>query len=648
MRPARRARRGPHGGRGRDRRHARPQPADRRAGRRGQARRRAASPASGRPRSSRWSRTRCPGVRRAFVIAGSDQRGTIYGAYDVSKQIGVSPWYWWDDVPARHRDALYVLPGRHTQGTPTVKYRGFFINDENPALGTLGAALLRPGQGARLPERLQPQLLRQGLRDHAAAQGQLPVARGLGPGVRRGRSAQPRDRQALRRRHGHLARGADDARHRGVEPARRAAVGQDGTSPRPRPYGGTGEWSFRRNADAIKAYWPDGIQRMVDEDFEGVVTLGMRGNGDVSLPDGDGIELMQEIIASRAARSSPTARQGLDDVPQVWTLYKEVQRYWDQGLRAPDDVTVVFTDDNWGNMRKLPDQSAAAAQRRLRPVLPLRLRRRRPQLQVGRHQPTCPTLGPAEPGVRVRGRPAVGRQRRRPEERGAADRSSSSTTPGTRTAGRSTRLGEWERAVRRAELRAERGRGDRRRAARLRRSCSRGASPSCSTAGSASTRPRTWPRTRRRSSTTTRATRSASTTTARWTGSPRSGRRWRRGPSGSGARSRRPGRTPTTSWCCYQVKATANLYALRARGVHEHPLRRRRAAPPPTTWRDVDRGPVRRRPGDVGRTTTTTLAGGKWKGLPDAAADRLRRRGALRPERAVAAAGAQQRGAART
>ncbi|NUR87716.1 MAG: glycosyl hydrolase, partial [Nonomuraea sp.] len=53
-----------------------------------------------------------PGVRRAFVIAGSDQRGTIYGAYDVSKQIGVSPWYWWDDVPARHRDALYVLPGR--------------------------------------------------------------------------------------------------------------------------------------------------------------------------------------------------------------------------------------------------------------------------------------------------------------------------------------------------------------------------------------------------------------------------------------------------------------------------------------------------------------------------------------------------------
>jgi hypothetical protein len=86
-----------------------------------------------------------PGIRRALVIAGSDQRGTIYGAYDVSKQIGVSPWHWWDDVPVRHSDALYVLPGRHSQGTPVVKYRGFFINDENPNLGTWAPAFFGPG-----------------------------------------------------------------------------------------------------------------------------------------------------------------------------------------------------------------------------------------------------------------------------------------------------------------------------------------------------------------------------------------------------------------------------------------------------------------------------------------------------------------------
>src|SRR6185503_4466894 len=118
-------------------------------------------------------------------------------------------------------------------------------------------------------------------------------------------------------------------------------------------------WSFRRNGEAIRKYWADGIQRMRDQNFEGVVTLGMRGNGDVSLPDGDGIDLMQTIIASERQILGDVSGRPVTEIPQVWTLYKEVQRYWDQGLRAPDDVTVVFTDDNWGNMRKLPDQSVA-------------------------------------------------------------------------------------------------------------------------------------------------------------------------------------------------------------------------------------------------------------------------------------------------
>ncbi|MET0424682.1 MAG: glycosyl hydrolase 115 family protein, partial [Actinoplanes sp.] len=120
---------------------------------------------------------------------------------------------------------------------------------------------------------------------------------------------------------------------------------------------GTREWSFRRNADAIKAYWRDGAERMRDQDIEGVITLGMRGNGDVSLPDGDGIDLMSSIIDSQREILRDT---GLIDRPQVQTLYKEVQRYWDQGYRPPDDVTVVFCDDNWGNMRKLPDPSLPA------------------------------------------------------------------------------------------------------------------------------------------------------------------------------------------------------------------------------------------------------------------------------------------------
>ena len=74
------------------------------------------------------------GIDRALVIAGSDKRGTIYGIYDLSAEIGVSPWYWWADVPRGSRRSSSCQAGRHTRGTPAVKYRGIFLNDEAPAL----------------------------------------------------------------------------------------------------------------------------------------------------------------------------------------------------------------------------------------------------------------------------------------------------------------------------------------------------------------------------------------------------------------------------------------------------------------------------------------------------------------------------------
>ena len=160
------------------------------------------------------------------------------------------------------------------------------------------------------------------------------------------------------------------------------------------PYGGTGEWSYRRNATAVKAYWRDGIRRMVDQDFEGVVTLGMRGNGDTSLPDGDGIELMREIIADQREIIAEVTGKPVAKTPQVWTLYKEVQRYWDQGLRVARRRHRRLLRRQLGQHPQAARPGRAGrAQRRLRPLLPLRLRRRRPQLQVGRHRPTSATSG---------------------------------------------------------------------------------------------------------------------------------------------------------------------------------------------------------------------------------------------------------------
>jgi glycosyl hydrolase family 115 (putative glucuronidase)/glycosyl hydrolase family 115 len=288
-----------------------------------------------------------PGVRRAFVIAGSDQRGSIYGTYDLSRALGVSPWHFFDDVPAVHRGAVHVLPGRHSQGTPAVKYRGFFINDENPATGTWAPGYFGPGKAPGHPGGLNAAYYAKVFETMLRLK-----ANYLWPAVW-GRAFAEDDpvNHATATYYGVVMGTSHEApMMRGIEEwNRHAANGAD-------PYGGNGVWSFRQNADAIKAYWRDGAQRMREENIEGVITLGMRGNGDVSLPDGDGIDLMGSIIDSQRQILRDT---GLIDRPQVQTLYKEVQRYWDAGYRPPDDVTVVFCDDNWGNLRRLPDPAAA-------------------------------------------------------------------------------------------------------------------------------------------------------------------------------------------------------------------------------------------------------------------------------------------------
>ncbi|WP_405895262.1 glycosyl hydrolase 115 family protein [Streptomyces sp. NBC_00104] len=299
-----------------------------------------------------------PGVERAFVVAGSDPRGTIFGAYDVSYGLGVSPWYWWDDVPPVHRDAVYVRPGRFSQGTPAVKYRGVFINDENPALGTWAPAYFGPGKAPGHPGGFNADFWAKVFEALLRLKGNYvwPAVWG------RAFAEDDPENHARAKEYGIVMGTSHEApMMRGIEEWNRHAVPavRDGAgnivTPGRDPYGGTGEWSYRRNAEAIRAYWRDGIRRMVDEDFEGVVTLGMRGNGDTSLPDGDGIELMREIITTQRGIIAEVTGRPAEETPQVWTLYKEVQRYWDRGLRAPDDVTVVLTDDNWGNIRRHPD-----------------------------------------------------------------------------------------------------------------------------------------------------------------------------------------------------------------------------------------------------------------------------------------------------
>ncbi|HSR97811.1 MAG TPA: glycosyl hydrolase 115 family protein [Kofleriaceae bacterium] len=294
-----------------------------------------------------------PGVSRALVIAGSDQRGTIYGAYEISRKIGVSPWYFFDDVPSPHRDALYVSPARYTLGTPAVKYRGIFINDENPQLGGWGPAHFGPGLAPGYPggfnSKLYARIFETMLRLRANY---------LWPAVwGRAFALDDPENHAVATQYGIVMGTSHEApMMRGIEEWNRDAAAHGGTAD---TYGGNGAWRFSTNRDAVTAYMKAGVQRMKDQQIEGVVTMGMRGPGDVSLPPEDGIPLIQDLITTQQSMLADILGGDPRSIPKVWTLYKEVQDWYlrPNGIQVPDDITIVWAEDNWGNLRKLPDQT---------------------------------------------------------------------------------------------------------------------------------------------------------------------------------------------------------------------------------------------------------------------------------------------------
>ena len=270
-----------------------------------------------------------PGVERALVIAGSDRRGTIFGVYDLAEAIGVSPWHDWADVPVEPQADLYVSPGRRVE-RPAVRYRGIFLNDEEPALGTW-ARETYGGLNADFYESVFDLLLR------SKANFLWPAM--WGKSIYDDDPAAP----ALADEMGVVL---GTSHH---EPLSRAHVEWERY--------GSGSWNYETNADALQAFWRAGIERMGDH--ESLVTVGMRGDGDEAMAEGTAIDLLERIVTDQRAIIEDVTRQPAAETPQVWALYKEVQDYYDQGMEVPDDVTLLFADDNWGNIRRLPDPDAA-------------------------------------------------------------------------------------------------------------------------------------------------------------------------------------------------------------------------------------------------------------------------------------------------
>jgi len=275
-----------------------------------------------------------PGVEKALVIAGSDKRGTIYGIYDVSRNIGVSPWYYWADVPVVKQESVFVKKGRYVTDSPKVKYRGIFLNDEAPSLSGWSKETFG-GFNSKFYEKVFELLLRlkanylwpamwgNAFYDDDPANGVLANEMGIVMGTSH---------------HEPMAMAQQDW-HRYTERNKLSKV-----------------WDYSKNADVLQKSWKFGIER--SKNWDKVVTVGMRGDGDEAMGEGTNIALLEQIVKDQRKIIEDVTGQKAEKTPQVWALYKEVQDYYDKGMQVPDDVTLLLCDDNWGNVRKLPDVNA--------------------------------------------------------------------------------------------------------------------------------------------------------------------------------------------------------------------------------------------------------------------------------------------------
>jgi len=273
---------------------------------------------------NKWETYLIQSTASNLVIAGSDRRGTAYGVFEISKQLGVSPWYWWADVPVKKRGNLYIKKNISVSDAPKVKYRGIFINDEAPALSNWTKEKFG---GFKHPfyekvfelilrlkgNYLWPAMWGNAFYDDDAANIKMADKYGIVIGT---------------------------SHH---EPLMRAHVEW-------RRYG-QGKWNYDSNDVKLKEFWRAGMQRATNEK---IVSVGMRGDGDEPMSRETATALLERIVKDQRKIIEDVTSKPASETPQLWALYKEVQDYYDKGMRVPDDVTLLLCDDNWGNLRKLP------------------------------------------------------------------------------------------------------------------------------------------------------------------------------------------------------------------------------------------------------------------------------------------------------
>ena len=287
------------------------------------------------------------GVERALAIFGSQPRATAYGMFELSRMMGVSPWIWWADVTPTTRMQLYVTPGRRVFGSPSVKFRGIFLNDEDFGL--------RPWAAKKMDTNLN----NFGPKTYAAIMELLLRLRAntLWPAMHAGSRAfwfEKTNIPLIMKYDIYMGSSHCEQMLRDNE----YEWGKTGDK-----FGGHGndDWVWKTNKDMIKRYWAERVGESRGKNA--IYTLGMRGVHDTGINGysntAERVAALTEIIAYQ--------RQLLADsigdptrIPQIFIPYKEVLDCYNAGLQVPEDVTLMWVDDNHGYIRQMPNAAEQA------------------------------------------------------------------------------------------------------------------------------------------------------------------------------------------------------------------------------------------------------------------------------------------------
>jgi hypothetical protein len=289
---------------------------------------------------NQWEKFSIKKEKENLIIAGSDVRGTVYAIFEISERLGISPWKWWADVhPIKKGNVTLQLPKNGIISSPSVQYRGIFLNDEDWGLQPWAAKTFEKETGDIGPktyEKIFQLLLR--LKANTIWPAMHPSTKGF--------FTLPGNKEMAQKYH--MIIGSSHA-----EPMLRNNVDEW----KPKVHG---DYNYFTNKTQVDKYWQDRLDELKSAQNETIMTLGMRGVHDSKMEGAkdlkESIEMVEKIILNQREMLSNTFNKPLKEIPQAFVPYKEVLELYDNGLKVPDDITLVWPDDNYGYIRRLSNE----------------------------------------------------------------------------------------------------------------------------------------------------------------------------------------------------------------------------------------------------------------------------------------------------